>query len=339
MKDNTTIPVLSSEKTAQSGPNAIKWLKKLYVVDLIIRLCKARNIPALLYLILNIVIISGVFYYVSDSVSGIFIGLFIYIFCVFIALSPFGEWIARLTHGCKKIKDKELLSRLEPLFNEVYSRAINKQTAYNISSNIKLYICDDKEANAFALGRRTICITTGLLQLPDVQIKGIIGHEMGHLANHDTDLVMLITVGNFLVSSIVLVIKLIILLFRIVPSLIGFIVGDYGFHFATAVTSILTIIFINTILWIWTKIGVLLVMKSSRKQEYAADCFSCELGYAYPLLAFFKEMDSVAATQKVGFFAMLSKKLNLFALLNSSHPPMKKRIAAIDATLRTVLTK
>ena len=37
--------------------------------------------------------------------------------------------------------------------------------------------------------------------------------------------------------------------------------------------------------WIWTRIGVLLVMKSSRANEYEADEFSFRLGYGNELCA------------------------------------------------------
>ncbi len=336
MKDSKTTLKQSQAATTQGQSNAIK---KLYLVDLVVRLCKLRNIPALIYLVLNIAIIAGVFYLVSGSVIGIFVGLFVYIFCVFAALSPVGEWIMRLTHGCKKIKDTEVLSRLEPLFNEVYSRAVKKQTAYNIKPDIRLYICDDNNANAFALGRGTVCVTTGLLQLPDDQIKAILGHEIGHLANHDPDLIMLITVGNFLISAFVFIIRIIILLIKLIISISALIAGKRGLSFASAIAGILTLIFINTVMWIWTKLGVLLVMKSSRNQEYAADRFSCELGYSESLLDFFKAAESSLYNNKPGFFEKLKGGLDLFSILDSSHPPMKKRIAAIEASMITVETE
>ncbi|MFQ6860984.1 MAG: M48 family metalloprotease [Beduini sp.] len=42
---------------------------------------------------------------------------------------------------------------------------------------------DDDGANAFAKGRRTICITREMLNAPVKEIKAVLGHEFGHLAH------------------------------------------------------------------------------------------------------------------------------------------------------------
>ena len=40
-----------------------------------------------------------------------------------------------------------------------------------ISDSVRLYMNDDESENAFATGRRTICVTRGLLNMPDEVIK------------------------------------------------------------------------------------------------------------------------------------------------------------------------
>ena len=49
------------------------------------------------------------------------------------------------------------MSRLEPLFYEVYQKA--KMQEPLISDSVRLYMNDDESENAFATGRRTICVT------------------------------------------------------------------------------------------------------------------------------------------------------------------------------------
>ena len=39
----------------------------------------------------------------------------------------------------------------------------------------------DEAPNAFATGRKTICVTEGMLSMPVEQIKATLGHEFGHL--------------------------------------------------------------------------------------------------------------------------------------------------------------
>ena len=61
----------------------------------------------------------------------------------------------------------------------------------------RVYLMDSPQPNAFATGRNpqhaAVCATTGLLNtLSRDEIAGVIGHELGHVRNHDT-LTMTIT--------------------------------------------------------------------------------------------------------------------------------------------------
>jgi len=61
----------------------------------------------------------------------------------------------------------------------------------------RVYLMDSPQPNAFATGRNqqhaAVCTTTGLLsRLTRDEIAGVIGHELGHVRNHDT-LTMTIT--------------------------------------------------------------------------------------------------------------------------------------------------
>jgi heat shock protein HtpX len=61
----------------------------------------------------------------------------------------------------------------------------------------RVYLTDSPQPNAFATGRNpqhaAVCATTGLLNtLSRDEIAGVIGHELGHVRNHDT-LTMTIT--------------------------------------------------------------------------------------------------------------------------------------------------
>ena len=159
------------------------------------------------------------------------------------------------------------------------------------------------------------------------EIKAILGHEFGHLATHDTDLILLMTVGNFLVSAIATIFKLVILLYKAVFSLIAmFLGGSDGIimSLVSAVASVLTMIAVDGLMYVWTQFGVLLVMKTSRDAEFEADAFSCDLGYSEGLLSFFAglladEHDLVGDGGRV----------KVFAALASSHPKTEKRIERI----------
>ncbi|MFR9145629.1 MAG: M48 family metalloprotease [Mediterraneibacter sp.] len=71
-----------------------------------------------------------------------------------------------------------------------------------ISSDVRLFINDDDCPNAFATGRRTVCVTRGLLTWSDAEIKAALGHEFGHLAHKDTDRILVVAIGNTVIAGI-----------------------------------------------------------------------------------------------------------------------------------------
>ena len=63
--------------------------------------------------------------------------------------------------------------------------------------------------------------------------------------------------------------------------------GDGGWlmRLFNGLSLLLSTLFVTGLTWLWTKIGTLLVMKSSRANEYEADAFSFRLGYGDELCA------------------------------------------------------
>jgi len=282
----------------------------MYIVDFAKNLFKKANIGVIVYLFLNITLYISLLGGFSDGGMAA-VGLILYLICLCIALSPVGEWILRLQTGCKKIKRNDYLARIMPLFNEVYAQAKAKDPS--ISDAVNIYMSEDADPNAFATGRKTICMTKGMLSYTDAQIKGTLAHEFAHLAHKDTDLILLISVGNLLMT-ILFIIYRIIINFIILIFAVGLRMGFLG--------SFFTSLFINGILsffmWVWTKIGILLVMHSSRQNEYLADQFAAELGYSNDLCAVLDSFDSG------------SGKKGIWANLKSTHPDTNERIARLQ---------
>src|SRR5260221_2929047 len=72
----------------------------------------------------------------------------------------------------------------------------------------RVYLIDDPAPNAFAIGRKpetsAIAVTTGLMyRLNRDELQGVIGHEIGHLKNHDTQFMTLAAVmlGSIVILS------------------------------------------------------------------------------------------------------------------------------------------
>lgn len=282
-------------------------------------LIRKNNIPIYIYLILNIFVIYILFGLAFSTSNFIIVFLFslgIYVVSLVIAISPFGEWILRLHSGCRKIKRKDQIDYIEPIFKEVLKQA--RELDPHISEDVKLYIRNTQDVNAFAIGRKTICITDGLLKAPVEQIKATIAHEMGHIAHRDTDWILVISVGNFIVTFVYIIVrvfgKMMSTFFELLPSSDN--LTDGGVKVAGMVQSYITDAIIIALMWAWTKIGILLVMKSNRDNEFEADKFAFNLSYGNALCEL---LDSSTESSTKG----------LFANLMSSHPDKNDRIAAL----------
>jgi heat shock protein HtpX len=304
----------------------------MYIVDFFKNLFKKNNIGTIIWMVLNIVLICGIFTYVqintaqsadaAEIAQGIITGLVIYLISILIALSPAGEAVMRFQNGCKKINDPDIAARIQPLFDEVYANA--KKLNPELPDNITLYLSDDDSPNAFALGRHTVCVTKGLLSMDGNDIKGILGHEFGHLAHKDTDTLLVMSVGNLIVSVLFAVWRF---LFNVFAKIMNFILGIMSRSVGAVVAGFITRIFIDFILValmaIWTKLGVLICMASSRANEYLADKYSFELGYGNQL---------AIALQKLSGGSHSSN--GVFAALSSSHPATSDRIERLRQLLR-----
>ena len=116
--------------------------------------------------------------------------------------------------------------------------------------------------------------------MPDEQIRATLGHEFGHLAHKDTDLILLISVGNMFVNMLVTFFNIGLWFFDIITTIMClFMCGEDGFitHLFMIFSRFLAVITVNLLLRIWTGLGTLLVMKSSRGNEFEADEFAFQL--------------------------------------------------------------
>lgn len=292
----------------------------MYFVEFYERIMKKSKIPVIIYLILNLLIISCVVFNLLfrvvnalNIILAILLSFVLYFISIVIALSPIGEWIMRRQLGCKKIEDIRLLEYIEPIFNEVYEKA--RKLDPSIPANVKLYVNDSEEPNAFATGRKTVCITKGLINMPSDQIKATFGHEFGHLAHKDTDLILIVTVGNMIITTIVTIIRVIFAILYVIFNIFCFIFRKDGLlvDILGWLTYLFVTVIINGFMYIWTKVGVLLVMKTSRSEELEADKFSFELGYGQELCRLLEVIGD-------------PKEKNFFASLESSHPDKEQRM-------------
>lgn len=280
--------------------------------DTIAKLFRPSNIGTAVFFALNFGLILLVFYPYSFTPHGLAILLSVYVLTVAISLSPVGEWMISVFAGAREIKRKDVKLKLIPLLEAVYNNA--KEKSPNMVDSIHLKIIPGIETNAYAVGRRTVCVTEGVLNLPDEMIMGIFAHEIGHIANRHSQIQLLIGGANFFISTFILILKLIAWM----------ITGIFGL-FALGTRRLRTgcliglLGSISTILvYLWVKFCRLFLMWSSRKNEFVADEYAYSIGFGNQLAY---ALDSIIETPtKNGFLKSLY----------SSHPDRNERIARLQ---------
>jgi heat shock protein HtpX len=275
---------------------------------LIRNIFKKSNIGTIIFFLLNATIIIGLF--ALGGVSSLLIGAALYMLSILLAFSGFGDWVLCVMAGAKKMTRTDMKIRMRPLLEIVYKKAMKKTPG--LSNQLRLKVIYTPEPNAYAIGRRTICVTEGLFELPDDVVQGVLAHEVVHLALKHTHIQLLIGGGNFIITIFILIMRLIYSFLGIVT------VGSILRSGSQGCLSTLPSLFIAGIIWLWTKFCMLFLMWSSRKNEFDADTYAAELGYGYELA---KALDAIGTSEP---------QESLFKALFSTHPNTHERIARLQ---------
>lgn len=132
-----------------------------------------------------------VYGYVTDTgYSGLVIALLVSTVWTLISWYA-GSEIALWSTGAVELTDRALFPTL---WNTVENLAITAGVP-----KPRIYIVDDPSPNAFATGRdpahASVAVTTGLLRILDkTELQGVLAHELSHIKNYDTRLMVLAAV-------------------------------------------------------------------------------------------------------------------------------------------------
>jgi heat shock protein HtpX len=186
----------------------------------------------------------------------------------------------------------------------------------------RVYLIPSEQPNAFATGRSpkkaAVAVTEGLLRyLPREQVRGVLAHEMAHIANRD---ILVTTIAAMIGAAIAAIAN--ILQFSI------FFGGDDEDSNPLGIIGVLVAIIVAPLA------ATILQLAVSRQREYLADAtaaqFLCEgrpLAEALGTLQRGVEavpMNVNPATEALYIANPLSKRG--FSALFSTHPPMEERI-------------
>lgn len=276
------------------------------------RVIRISNLGTLIFFLLNISLILSVFCPDGITWQNALPLIAIYFTTVLISLSPVGEWLISTIAGAREITRTDIKIKLIPLLEIVFSQS--KEISPDMVNSIHLTIINEPVANAFAIGRKTICVTEGLLNLSDKEIMAVFSHEIGHIVYKHSVIQLLIGGGNVFISGCLLIIKLICWMITAIFTL--FAVGTRKLGMGILITIIGSIS--SVMIWLWTKFCLLFLMWSMRQNEYVADEYAFKLGYGRILASI---LDRQICSPPENSF---------FKALYSTHPRRDDRIARLQ---------
>jgi heat shock protein HtpX len=194
----------------------------------------------------------------------------------------------------------------------------------------RVAIADTAMPNAFAIGRSpksaTVCATTGILAiLNDGELEGVLGHELTHVANRD---VMVMTIASFFASIASFIVQM------------GFWFGGaFDDRDNNSGPAFIVVILVSAVVYM---VSFVLLQALSRYREFAADRGSAILtGRPSALISALLKIDGTmdripqrdlraASGELAAFYIFPPKAKQTVASLFSTHPPLEKRIAALQ---------
>ena len=277
------------------------------------RIFKLSNLGTLIFFLLNIGLILAFFCPDGITIESALPLIVCYTITVLLSLSPVGECFFSIFIGAKEIKRTDIKIRMIPLLEIVFDTA--KREFPSMVNSIRLKIILDNAPNAFAIGRKTICITLGLLNLSDEEIMAVLAHEMGHIAYRHSVIQLLIGGANIFISGFLVLIRCICWIITGILTLLGLatrsVLGTVLMALFGSISAVL--------IWLWTKFCMIFLMWSMRQNEYVADEFAYKIGYGEMLA---KVLDNQLCQMP---------KCSLFKALYSTHPSSYDRIARLQS--------
>lgn len=282
-----------------------------------------RHIPTLIILALNFYVLVILVLNVthdgrSEYLYSVSAGLTLAALAIIV--SPIGDWwvLQSIKSQVVRADKSDIAGRLEPIFNTVLNEA--RQEEPDISENVQLYIVEEAGVNAYAAGRRIVCLTRGAVQAcDDEMLRALLSHEFGHMAHRDSEVTLLICVGLVPLINGQKVMRNI--MFFLAAALPIFCRNPFAALFISlSCKAFYYLCFGIPCLVLQTLINLLRTL-GAHAAEYGADAFCVRLGHGQALRHF---MEAVSYSEPEG---------SLIDSIFSSHPASSKRLSHIERLL------
>ena len=198
----------------------------------------------------------------------------------------------------------------------------------------RIYIMDDDSLNAFATGRdpqhASVALTKGIVQKLDrAELEGVVAHELSHIENRDIRL-MLITVAG-------------ISFFTFAGEMCFRIGLSHRYSRSNKNSGAGLFLILGIICWVYGLFFAPLIrLAISRKREYLADATGAlmtrnpqALANALRKISYDSRVEALDKRASMAAMCIENplEKTNLFSSLSgllATHPPIEKRIAALE---------
>ena len=271
-------------------------------------------IPIVLVICIHISLLSYfLIHYGYEASVSVAISVGIYLMIGMIMVSPIGEFILRLFCGARTIQRVDWRQKAENALEAVYDAA--EQRGVSLPSGIRLYYIYSPMSTSLSFGRKTICLSSTLLDANESAIKAYIAHEMSHIKAYDSTLVLLVNTGNLPWIILGSVLRLFSRGLRFFSMFNRFRLMGFLLFVLSAL-----LLFPRCIFWLFLTITRLILLIGNRRKEYEADAFCVKLGFGRELRAVLLSSDIDAQTNP----------RDLWQSLVSSHPGAHDRVGRID---------
>jgi Zn-dependent protease with chaperone function len=278
---------------------------------------KFSMIPMLLICAVHLFLLSSLLVFLGYSaVQAVITAIGVYAVLALIMISPVGEFLLRLFCGARSIQREDWSRKAGNALGSVYATA--QANGIRIPKNVRLYYVYSPLQTSFSFGRKTICLSAGLLEQNEQTIEALIAHEFGHIKYLDSTLLLLANVGNVPWLLFGSVLRLLTRSLQFFSSFNRFrLMGFFLFLFSA-------LLYIpRAVVWLFLMFTRLVLSIGNRRKEYEADAFCVKLGYG-------RELRCALLSADVD--AQMNPR-ELWQSLVASHPGVYDRVGRIDSLL------
>ena len=237
------------------------------------------------------------------------------------------KWMAKSLAGV------QIITSPKNDFEKWYFNTVKKQSNLLDLKMPEIGVFQSDAPNAFATGASKnsslIALSTGLIsKMNKLEVEAVIGHEMSHVANGDMVTLSLI---QGVVNAFVIFFS------RVIGHFVDRVIlkNERGY----GIGYFFTVIFAQIILGI---LASTIVCWYSRMREYRADIGGAQISGKENMISALKSLEKFSAArlpdQMLAFGISNKGQKSTFQKLFSTHPPLNKRIQALENTNITNLT-